>query len=306
MPQGMRMDALSGRIIHMLRGLYTAGTAMLAQSRRMDVISNNMVNAETAGYKSDTIVTRSFRDMMISRINDPSVYQYKYVGPHNTGIHIDTIKTHFLQGPLLETQHPTDFALEGDAFFVVEFIPQILIPPDADDLADPDYEPEYEDGEPEMRYTRAGNFNVDAEGYLVTPEGQYVQGQGGSIYIGKSEFTVDTTGCVFVKSEDGEEEEIDQLMLVRFEDNGVLRKLGGTLYGVAPLVDEDGDPLDILEPEETESVVVRQGYLEGSNVDEARETVRMMETYRAYEINQRILHMIDESLGKAVNDIAKI
>ncbi|MCL2030220.1 MAG: flagellar hook-basal body protein [Oscillospiraceae bacterium] len=293
----------------MLRGLYTAGTAMLAQSRRMDVISNNLINVETAGYKSDTLVTQSFRDMMISRINDPSVYQYSYVGPHNTGIHIDTIKTHFQQGPLLETQNLTDLALEGDAFFVVEYTPQILIPPTREDLEDPDYEPEYEDGPTEFRYTRAGNFNVDAEGYLVTPNGCYVQGQDGRIFIGTSDFRVDQTGVIYVRDEDGGEAEAEQLRLVRFEDNGVLRKAGEMLYTVAPQFDEDGEPIDPEEfHEDLEDAGVRvvQGYLEGSNVDPARETVRMMETYRAYEINQRILHMIDETFGKAVNEIAKI
>lgn len=284
----------------MLRGLYTAGTAMLAQSRRMDVITNNIVNVETTGYKSDTLVTQSFRDMMISRLNDPSVYEYSYVGPHNTGIHIDTIKTHFTQGPLLETQHPLDLAIEGDAFFVVEYTPQILVEADAEERADPDYEPEYEDGETEYRYTRTGSFNVDAEGYLVTPDGYYVQGQDGRILVGTTDFTVAPDGTVTAGGE-----EVGQLRLVRFEDNGVLRKAGENLYTVSPLTDEDGEPLDILEPEDA-TVTVKQGYLEGSNVDAARETVKMMETYRAYEINQKILRIFDDSLGRAVNDIARI
>lgn len=284
----------------MLRGLYTAGTAMLAQNRRMDVITNNIVNVETTGYKSDTMVTQSFRDMMISRLNDPSAYEYSYVGPHNTGIHIDTIKTHFTQGPLQETLHPNDLAIEGDAFFVVEYTPETLIQPTAEDRADPDYEPEYEEGELEYRYTRTGSFNIDAEGFLVTPDGYYVQGQDGRIQIGSSDFTVASDGTITV---DGEE--IDKLRLVRFEDNSVLRKAGENLYTVAPLTDEDGEPLDILEPEDVEATV-RQGFLEGSNVDAGRETVKMMETYRAYEINQRILRIVDESLGRAVNDIARI
>jgi flagellar basal-body rod protein FlgG len=294
----------------MLRGLYNAGTAMLAQNRRMEVISNNIVNAETSGYKGDTLVTRSFREMMISRLNDPSIYQYSYVGPHSTGIHIDTIKTHFQQGPLLETQNPTDFALEGDAFFVVEYTPQILIRPEPEDLEDPDYEPEYEDGELELRFTRAGNFNIDAEGYLVTPNGYYVRGmEEGRIYVGTSDFRVDVNGVIYVMNAEGVEEEIEQLRIVRLEDNSVLRKAGETLYTVAPQFDEDGTPIDpeeFYDDLEDANVRVVQGYLEGSNVDLARETVRMMETYRAYEINQRIIQMIDETLGKAVNEIAKV
>jgi flagellar basal-body rod protein FlgG len=267
----------------------------------MDVVTNNLVNVETAGYKSDTLVTQSFRDMMISRLNDPSIYQYSFVGPHNTGIHIDTITTEFQNGPLLETQNPTDLAIDGDAFFVVEFTPVTQIPPTAEELEDPDFEPEYEEGEMEYRYTRAGNFNVDGEGYLVTPTGYYVLDQDGErIEVGTSVFDVDRSGVISV---DGEE--ITRLWTVRFEDNNVLRKAGENLYTVAPLLDEDGEPLEI-EPETVEDVTVLQNYLEGSNVNAARETVLMMETYRAYEINQRIIHIIDESLGRAVNDIAKI
>lgn len=265
----------------MLRGLYTAGTAMIAQSRRMDVITNNLVNVETAGYKGDVMVTQSFKDMLISRSKDPSVYQYSYVGPHNTGIHIDTIKTDFTQGALTETGHTTDLALDSDAFFVVEF------PLDN------------EDGESVMRYTRAGNFTVDSDGYLVTPEGYYVQGQGGNILIGTPDFDVSSSGVITVNGE-----EIDTIRTVRFEDNNVLRKTGGNLYKIADLTDEDGEPLDI-EPEDV-TATVKQGFLEASNVDVARDTVRMMEVYRSYEINQRILKIVDDLLGKAVNEIAKV
>lgn len=279
----------------MLRGLYTAGTAMIAQNRRMDVITNNLVNVETTGYKQDVLVTQSFKDMMISRINDPSVYQYSYVGPHNTGIHIDTSYTVFDQGSLIETQHPTDIALDNEGFFVVEYTPRTRVEATAEEKADPDYEPEFEFGDPVNRYTRAGNFNVNSEGFLVTPSGYYVQGESGNIEVGTTDFTVDTEGNIYV---DGEF--IDKLLVVKFTDNGVLRKEGGTLFSV--LDDEDGQP---IEPEET-AATVKQGFLEAANVDVASETVRMMECYRAYELNQRVVKMYDESLGKSVNDIARI
>jgi flagellar basal-body rod protein FlgG len=287
----------------MLRGLYTAGTAMLAQNRRMDVISNNLTNVETPGFKSDLLITQSFRDMMISRLNDPSVYQYSYVGPHNTGIHIDTIQTSFDQGPLLETQLGTDLALEGDAFFVVEYTPMTLIKPDPEDAADPDYEPEYELGEETERYTRAGNFHVDSEGFLVNSDGYYVLGENGRIEVLSDQFTVDATGMISIINEDGEIEEVDQLLLAKFEDPSILRKTGTSLFLVPEILDEDGDPIDV-EWEQATNVLVRQSYLEGSNVDTAKNTVDMISTYRAYEINQRILQIVDESLGRAVNDIA--
>ena len=275
----------------MLRSMYTAATAMTANARRFDVITNNVTNVETKGYKADTLVTKSFRDMLITRINDPSVYVYNNVGPHNLGVHIDYTSTSFAQGGLEETGVSTDLALDGDGFFVVEYIPMTLIPPTAEDLLDEDYTPEYEEGEPEYRYTRGGTFAVDADGYLVTPDGYFVQGQSGSIYVGSTDFTVNANGEILV---DGEVEE--QLRLVRFSDNQLLRKAGDNLYTV--IYPDENEPEDV-------TIEVRQGFLENSNVDLAREMVSMIEVQRHYEINQRVLRMLDDSLGRAVNDIAR-
>ncbi len=252
----------------MLRSLYTMGTAMIAQSRRMDVVTNNMTNFETAGYKADTLVTRSFRDMLISRLNDPSITQYEYAGRHNTGIHIDQVYTAFTQGALETTGVSTDMALTADGFFVIET----------------------PDGE---RYTRAGNFSVDAAGYLVTPKGGYVQDTDGNrLYVGGTEFDVSAEGIVSVGGAPA-----GQLRTVTFPDNAGLRKEGDNLYSN---FDPEGNA-----PTDT-PVEIKQGFLEGSNVDAAREMVNMMEVYRSYELNQRVLRMIDDSLGRAVNDIAKV
>lgn len=272
----------------MLRGLYTATTAMLAQSRRMDVITNNLVNVETAGFKQDTMTTRSFRDMLISRIYDPSVYQYKQVGPLNLGVHVDQIFTDFASGSFEETRHPLDMAIVGEGFFVVDWLPRFVDEDAAFDI------------EPEERFTRSGNFAIDGEGNLVTPNGYYVHGESGvPIHIGTADFIVETDGTIRAG-----DEIIDRLRIVTFEDPRVLRKQGDTLYSIFGSYDEwgefvpDAEPVDI-EPE------IRQGFLEASNVDLARETVRMIETYRAYEINQRVISMFDETLRISVNDIAR-
>jgi flagellar basal-body rod protein FlgG len=260
---------------------------MLAQSRRMDVITNNLTNVETVGFKQDTMTTRSFQDMLISRIYDPSVYQYKHVGPHNLGVHVDQIFTEFTNGSLEETRHSTDAALIGEGFFVVEWIPKGLSEDEEDDF------------EPQERYTRAGNFALDGEGYLVTPNGYYVQGEGGPILIETVDFTIDTEGAIWANGEF-----IDRLRVVRFEDNSVLRKEGNSLYSVFGALDEWGDFEPAGEPEDIIGDI-RQGFLEVSNVDIAREMVRMMETHRSYEINQRVINMFDETLRISVNDIAK-
>jgi flagellar basal-body rod protein FlgG len=265
---------------------------MLAQSRRMDVISNNLTNVETAGFKADTMTTRAFQDMLISRIYDPSVYRYKHVGPLNLGVHVDQVYTEFASGSLEETRNATDLAINGNGFFVVEWVSKYLAG---------DEDMEY-DIEPEERYTRAGNFAIDGEGYLVTPNGWYVLGEDGRILVGTTDFSVDRDGTVRVG-----DEVIDRLRVVRFEDPTVLRKQGDMLYSVFGRYDEWGDFEPAEEPEELyeDQIDIRQGFLETSNVDIAKEMVRMMETHRAYEINQRIINMFDETLRISVNDIAR-
>jgi flagellar basal-body rod protein FlgG len=263
---------------------------MLAQSRRMDVITNNLTNVETTGFKQDTMTTRSFQDMLISRIYDPSVYQYSQVGPLNLGIHVDQVYTDFISGSFEETRHPSDMAIVGEGFFVVDWYPRGL---GEDDDA-------FYEAEPQERYTRAGNFAIDGDGNLVTPAGFYVHGEGGTpINIGTYDFVVDRDGTIRVG-----DEVIDRLRIVTFEDPRALRKQGDTLYSVYGTYDEWGDFEPAIEPEDIEPDI-RQGFLEASNVDIARETVRMMETHRAYEINQRVINMFDETLRISVNDIAR-
>jgi len=262
----------------MIRSIYTAATAMIAQNRRFEIISNNIANFETPGFKQDQMITRSFRDMMIHRlydVEDPSIIPRHrfpdsgppYVGPHNTGIHIDKIIIDFTQGSLEDTFRSTDFALIGDGFFAIET----------------------PDGE---RYTRTGVFYVDVEGFLTTADGDYVLGQNGRIHLATENFRVDPNGNVF-----NGEEYVDTMNLVQFEDNAVLRKQGGNLFYI---YDDD------IQPAPAQGLRVRQFTLETSNIDMAAESVRMLEVYRAYELNQRFLRLLDENLGRAVNDIGRI
>jgi flagellar basal-body rod protein FlgG len=251
----------------MLRSLYIAGTGMLVQRKKMDVLTNNIANVETTGYKTDTLLSRSFKDMLIERMNDPAVINISNsVGPLNTGVHIDEVVVNFLQGNLEETERLTDLALDGPGFFTV------LTP----------------NGE---RYTRDGGFGINSEGCLVTADGYYVQGSGGAINVGLGGFAVDSQGNITV---DGNF--VDQLKIVSFEDLAGLRKTGSNLY-----VNYTGQAAS-----QAELGSVRQGALEASNVDITRQMVDMMEISRTYELNQRMVKMIDESLGKTVNEVGRV
>jgi flagellar basal-body rod protein FlgG len=229
----------------------------------MEVLTNNIVNAETTGYKKDALVTSSFTDVMLQRINDPNVniFGSSTVGPYGSGTHVDELVTDFTSGSLESTAKSTDLALQGDGFFAVETA----------------------DGE---RYTRAGNFAVNRDGYLVTAGGDYVLGQNGRIQVGSTDFSVSESGLITTASGATE-----RLRVVTFEDPGVLRKQGDSLYyaygGAAPA--------------ETSNAVVRQGFQESSNVDISEEMVDMLTVYRKYEASQKMVTITDDSLGLAVN-----
>ncbi len=250
----------------MIRGYYIAATGMDVQRKDMEVITNNITNVETSGYKKDEMVSISFEDVMIQRINDEQILnRTPEVGPLNFGTHVDYVHTMFGQGIIEVTDFTTDLAIEGDAFFVIDTA----------------------EGE---SYTRSGAFNVNADGYLVDGNGSYLIGDNGRIQVGGTDFGVNEDGQIYA---DGEL--VATLQMVTFEDLGSLRKQGSNVY-TAPA----GTAIEATDYR------IRQGALEGSNVEISREMVDMMTIYRAYESNQKMLTMIDETLGKAVTEIGRL
>lgn len=251
----------------MLRSLYIAATGMLVQRKKMDVITNNITNIETTGYKRDQLISRSFKDMLITRINDPAVVNYSTpIGNQNTGVHIDEVSTDFSQGNMEDTGKLTDLALQGPGFFTVST----------------------PGGE---RYTRDGSFGVNSEGYLVTSDGNYVMGVSGKIRVGTGKFNVSGQGVVTVNGTPA-----GKLKIVTFADAKGLRKEGNNLYA-------NYNAQTVATTAETS---VKQGYLEGSNVDIAREMVDMISVSRLYDTNQRMVKMLDQSLDKAVNEVGRV
>ena len=251
----------------MLRSLYIASTGMLVQKQKMDVMTNNIANIETIGYKKDTMISSSFKDLFIERTNDPNIISISNdVGLQNTGLHVEEIAISFKQGSIEETQRLSDLALEGSGFFVVST----------------------QQGE---RYTRDGSFGVNKEGYLVNADGLYVSGENGRILVGDNEFAVDENGGVFI---DGLQ--VDRLKIVSFSDAAALRKQGSNLY-------YNFGNAQVLAATDT---TVKQGFLENSNVDMAQAMIDVMAVSQAYQTNQRIVKMLDESLQKTVNEVGRV
>jgi len=140
------------------------------------------------------------------------------------------------------------------------------------------------------RYTKTGAFYINDGGFLIDGEGNLLLGNNGPINVGGLNFRVDEFGGVW--NENGF---VDTIRVVSFADNTALRRQGSNLYFSLEAPQAVTNPFRIA-----------QGFLETSNVDIGREMVDMLTTFRAYETNQRMITMIDETVGRAVNDIGRL
>lgn len=261
----------------MIRGLYIASSAAISETKRIDVITNNIANVNTSGFKKDTMITESFPEVLMKRIGEtdfrdivakaPTTNKIGYIGKMNNGIRVDEVFTNFEQGPISTSGNPLDLALQGDGFFSVE-TPA---------------------GE---RYTRSGEFTLDSEGYLTTKEGYKVQGQNGPIQMDGKNIIINEDGQVF---SDGNE--IDTLKLVDFNDYKLLKKEGEALY-----IDASGDVGNMKESEG----LILQGSVESSNVNSVKMMVEMITMLRSYEANQKVIKTFDDLLDKSVNEIGRV
>ncbi|MDM5210180.1 flagellar hook-basal body protein [Peribacillus sp. NJ4] len=279
----------------MLRGFYTAASGMLTQQRRTELLTNNMSNANTTGYKADQTSVRSFPEMLISNIggktipteNKFSMSQLSQVGGLSTGVYVQEANPLFTQGTLEETQLNTDISLadenlpiieetgrQGSVFFTVQ------------------------DGEGDVRYTRNGNFTLDGKGYLTTPAGHYVLNENNErIQLDSDRFTVTENGVIL-------EGNVQTARLgIGYSDDpsSQLMKDGEGLYKAV----NDGDLPNAYAAADI-GFSTKQGFLEGSNVDQSRTMTEMMSAYRSFEASQKVLQAYDKSLDKAVNEVGRL
>ncbi|MFG6119485.1 flagellar hook-basal body protein [Thalassobacillus sp. B23F22_16] len=271
----------------MLRGFYTAASGMIAQQRRQEALSNNMANANTPGFKSDQGVMRAFPELLMQRMEAKSmptgrglhVPFNQELGGLNTGTYLQETVPDFAQGDIRETGIGTDLALvngdlpdeEGSLYFTLQ----------------------HEDGE--ARYTRNGNFTVDGQGYLVTQAGNYVLDEEGSrIDVGGMDFDVASDGTINVAGND------TPLGIAYINDANSLVKEGDTSFRL-----EEGEAENARQTPGV-NFSVQQNHLERSNVDAGKTMTEMMNTYRNFEMNQRVLKAYDQSMDKAVNEIGRL
>ena len=261
----------------MVRGLYTAWTGMANEQRRLDVISNNMANADTTGFKKEKVTSQSFDDELTIRVHDNNVSPAlkRRIGNMNLGVKIGETYHDFSQGSLRETGNTYDLALSGDGFFTIQTTNK--------------------QGETTTRYTRDGSFTVTMDGYLVTKDGDFVlDTEGNQIQIAGAQtatnVSFDERGNLLVNGQ-----QVAQLGIVSFEDPQALHMYGENMY----------EPTAAAGIQES-NAVVHQGYLEMSNTNVIQEMVDMITITRAYEAGQKMIQTVDGTLQKSVNEIGRV
>ena len=254
----------------MLDGMKMAAQGMMTMSAKQDIITNNLANVGTAGYRKESITISSFTEILNREVGDgmnQSSYEIATApGMETQGTLSTGSVTHSAQGSLKETGNPFDMALDdnGKGFFTIQA----------------------QDG---IKFTRAGSFRLSTSGHLVTADGSFVLGHRGPIKLSGSNFEVSNDGIV---SCDGKP--VDRLLVTVFDDTKQLKRSGDSQF-----VAQGG-------VRATTNFQLKQGYVEQANVNAINEMVDMMMVMRNYEANQKVLQAHDQRLQKTVNDLGRV
>lgn len=252
-----------------MRGLYLAEATMLTQQAKLNLISHNIANQRTAGYKRDEPAQTSFYEWLIccrQSLEQPvipcSIYQP--VGSMAHSVAVGEIRTDLTPGAIQETGRELDFALDSGYFTVQS--PEGLI------------------------YTRNGRFFLNQEGHLVTADNLPVLGEGGVIQLTGPEITVDREGMIY-----SEGQQLDRLRVTIFSPEARLEKVGNNYFRAL-------NEADVIE----QDTWVYWRCLESSNVDLTREMVSMLQVRRSFEAAQKIMTSYDQLLNRAANELGAL
>jgi flagellar basal-body rod protein FlgG len=250
--------------------LWVAKTGLDAQQTRMNVISNNLANVNTTGFKRDRAV---FEDLLYQNIKQPGGQTTNNTQSPTgfmlgTGVKINATEKLHMQGNMVNSQAPLDVAITGDGYF------QIQMP----------------DGT--TTYSRDGNFKISNTGQMVTALG-FPMVPAITIPNNVASLTIGRDGTVSAELvAGGGSQNIGQIQIARFVNPSGLKPIGNNLYESSQA---SGQP-QILQPGLNGAGTLNQGSLEASNVNVVEEMVNMIETQRAYEINSKAVSAVDGML----------
>jgi len=256
----------------MIRSLYIAKTGLDAQQTQLDVVSNNLANVGTTGFKRSRAVFEDLMYQNMRQVGGQTSDQTRLPSGLQLGTGVRVVATERLhsQGNLTKTDNPKDVAINGGGFF------QVLMP----------------DGT--TSYTRDGSFQTNAEGQLVTASGFQVQPQI-TIPQNATSITVARDGTVSVTQAGSTATvQVGQLQLATFLNPTGLQSVGENLYTET----DSSGAANVVVPGLEGAGVLTQGYVEASNVNVVEELVNMIATQRAYEINSKAVQTSDQMLAK--------
>ncbi|SOE18171.1 flagellar basal-body rod protein FlgG [Hoeflea halophila] len=252
-----------------MKALAIAATGMNAQQLNLEVIANNVANINTTGFKraraefSDLLYQVERNSGVPNASNQAIVPEGAHIG---LGVQTSAVRNLHIQGSLVGTSNKLDLALVGRGWFQVET-------PDG-----------------ETQYSRAGAFNTNAEGQLVTIDG-YVVVPGITFPDETSEVQISRTGQILARiGDDVELQDLGQLTLANFVNEAGLEPLGDNLFRETVA----SGPAIVGVPADPGFAHVQQGYLEASNVDPVKEITDLISAQRAYEMNSKIIQAADE------------
>lgn len=279
----------------MFKGFYTAASGMIAQQRRTEMLSNNIANANTAGYKADQSTIRSFPNMLMSSVqknNEASLEDgfnttsSQEIGGISAGVYMSETLPKFTQGSIVESGMNTDIALmDGNL-------------PMNEETGRPGaifFKIQSENGG--QAYTRNGNFTLDGEGFLTLGGGNYVLDENDNpMQFANEDFVISSEGIINV---DGQN--VGRLGVAFSDEPDALVKRDNGFYYT-----QDGTNLENGYEAEGVTYSMQQGFTESSNVDASQAMTSMMTAYRSFEANQKILTAYDRSMEKAVNEVGRV
>jgi len=256
----------------MIKSLWTGKTGLESQQFQMDVITNNLSNVNTTGFKKSRAV---FEDLLYQNMRQPGAMnnaQDNLPSGLQVGSGVRPVATERLhtQGNMVNTANSRDVAINGDGFF------QVLMP------------------NGDVAFTRDGSFQVNENGQLVTANGYPIE-PGIFLPPNALSVTIGEDGIVSVTTPGTtDNQEVGQLTIATFMNPAGLQAMGGNLY----METAASGPRNELMPGTENAGRLMQGYVESSNVNVVEEMVNMIQTQRAYEVNSRAITTSDEMLSR--------
>ena len=266
----------------MMRSLYTAASGMKAQQINVDVIANNLANVNSTGYKTSTAEFKSLLYQTLQTRSTSANGDYKPIPAQvGTGARNSSITTHFTQGPMLESANPFGFAISGDGFFGV-------MNSDGETVLT-------RNGDFQMAISPGGFMLCTQEGYPVLDTDEMPIEFDDSFETSKIVITGDGTIC-YPDEENNLQSLGIRIGLFQVTNPSGLDSIGDTMYKIT---DASGPLMEESTNLQLKQSSVRQGYLEGSNVQVADEMVNLIVAQRAYEMNSKAIQASDEMLSQA-------